>query len=151
MPVPIWAGRYIGLPFKDHGRDRVGLDCWGLARLILGEQFGLCLPSYSHEYRTTADPSRIGPLIEREVAGWNPVASGAEQAGDIVILRLHGKPMHVGLVIGDRQMLHIESGINSAIERYGGPRWADRLYGFYRYGKETHDHDRFYDIDIRDW
>lgn len=25
MAVPIWLGRYIGLPFKEHGRDRSGL------------------------------------------------------------------------------------------------------------------------------
>jgi hypothetical protein len=30
-------------------------------------------------------------------------------------------------------MLHIESGINSAIERYTGPRWQDRVFGFYRF------------------
>ena len=34
MPVPIWAGHYIGLPFRDHGRDRSGLDCWGLIATV---------------------------------------------------------------------------------------------------------------------
>ncbi len=46
MPVPLWAGRYIGLPFMTHGRDRSGLDCWGLARLVMAEQLGRALPSY---------------------------------------------------------------------------------------------------------
>lgn len=155
MPVPIWAGRYIGLTFKDHGRDRTGLDCWGLVRLVLSEQFGLALPSFIHEYKHTLEKTRIAPLITRELLRWQPVAAGQEQAGDIVILRLHGQPMHVGLVLGDRQMLHIESGINSAIERYTSPHWAARLHGFYRYKKESHEHSGFenvsFDIDDRCW
>lgn len=133
MSVPIWAGRYIGLPFQDHGRNRAGLDCWGLVRLILSDQFGIALPSYAHEYERTTQVDKISSLITREAPKWTLVPLGQEKAGDVIVLRLRGNPLHVGMVLGDKQMLHIESGINSVIERYTGSRWAERIFGFYRY------------------
>lgn len=146
MPVPIWAGHYIGLPFKDHGRDRNGLDCWGLTRLVLSEQFGLSLPSFTREYERTTSVAAISLLIERETQRWTPVSAGGEQPGDVVVLRIRGKPMHVGLVLGDGYMLHAEFGIDSAIERYTGPRWAERIFGFYRYKSVFDDEDTGHDI-----
>ncbi len=134
MPVPFWAGRYIGLPFQEHGRDRRGLDCWGLVRLVLSEQFAIALPSLATEYARTTDAARIGTLIETQTAlCWESVDPGNETCGDVVVMRLRGRPLHVGIVLGDRQMLHVERGINSAIERYNSPHWQDRLAGFYRY------------------
>ena len=133
MPVPIWAGHYIGLPFQDHGRDMSGLDCWGLVRLVLAEQFGIALPSYVNEYQRSTQVEKIGDLVERESLKWKLVPNGQEICGDVAVLRVRGRPMHVGLVLGDRQMLHIEHGINSVIERYAGSRWSERLAGFYRY------------------
>lgn len=133
MPVPFWAGHYIGLPFIDHGRDRTGLDCWGLVRLVMAEQFGFALPSYVHEYQRTTQVEKISALIERELPKWKIVQTDKEICGDVIILRVRGKPMHVGVVLGDQQMLHIELGINSVIERYAGTRWTDRVSGFYRY------------------
>ncbi|MBI3441730.1 MAG: C40 family peptidase [Proteobacteria bacterium] len=133
MPVPFWAGHYIGLPFMDHGRDRSGLDCWGLVRLVMAEQFCLALPSYLHEYQRTTQVDKISALIERESPKWKAIPLGKELCGDVAVLRVRGRPMHVGMVLGDQQMLHIELGINSALERYVGARWAERLAGFYRY------------------
>ncbi len=132
MPVPIWAGHYIGLPFRDHGRDRSGVDCWGLVRLVLAEQFGIALPSLSHEYRHSCDRA-IGPLIEAEAMNFAAIAPGQEGQGDIIVLRINGQPMHIGLVLGDGQMLHAEEGIETTIARYRSPRWLERIYGFYRY------------------
>lgn len=133
MPVPIWAGHYIGLPFRDHGRDRSGLDCWGLVRLVMGEQSGIALPSFATEYKHTSDADAIGGIVDRESGKWQRVAAGQERCGDVVVLRLFGRPLHVGIVLGDGAMLHIETGINSAIERYTGPRWQSRICGFYRH------------------
>ena len=133
MPVPIWAGHYIGLPFLSHGRDRSGLDCWGLVRLAMAEQFGLALPSLVTSYRRSTDVAGISGLIAAETQKWSPVVKGDEDLGDVIVLRLRGEPLHVGLVLGDGQMLHVERGINSAIESYRGPRWAERVFGFYRY------------------
>lgn len=133
MPVPLWAGHYIGLPFQDHGRDRSGLDCWGLVRLVLGEQFGHALPSFQYDYPHTTATQPIRELILREAALWTAVDIPHAQCGDVIVLRLCGHPAHVGCVLGDGTMLHIESGINSAIEKYTGARWKDRVFGIYRY------------------
>ncbi len=133
MPIPIWAGHYIGLRFKEHGRDTSGLDCWGLSRLVLAEQFGIALPSFITEYERTTQVDKISDLIERETAKWRLIKSGDELCGDIIVLRVRGKPMHVGLVLGDEQMLHVERGIDSVIEKYSKPSWKNRISGFYRY------------------
>lgn len=133
MPVPIWAARYIGLPFLDHGRDRAGLDCWGLVRLAVGEQFNISLPAFLGEYKTSIDTASIAALVEREALLWMPVRPSEERLGDVIVLRLKGQPVHVGLVLGDMQMLHVEQGVDSAIEKYSSPRWKDRIYRFYRY------------------
>jgi cell wall-associated NlpC family hydrolase len=146
MPVPIWAGRYIGLPFMERGRDRGGLDCWGLVRLIMAEQFMIALPCFAREYDRTADSDVIGGIVRREAPQWRAIPAGEEELGDVIVLRMRGAPMHVGTVIGDGQMLHIEKGVNSAIDRYQGLRWRDRIEGFYRYRTylddlEYEDHD----------
>ncbi len=139
MPVPLWAGHYIGLPFKVKGRDRAGMDCWGLVRLVLNEQYGVSLPSFADGYddvRSSMDAEKIGGMISASAAAggvWNPVIAGQEIAGDVVVVRMQGHPMHVGLVLGDAQMLHIMRGINSCIENYHRIHWKDRIYGFYRY------------------
>lgn len=139
MPVPIWAGHYIGLPFLAHGRDRLGVDCWGLVRLALAEQFGLALPSFATAYKDTRDAASISAVIAQETLSWRAVEAGEEKLGDVIVLRLRGQPLHVGLVLGDRLMLHVERGIDSAIERYDRPQWHHRIFGFYRY--KRHDDD----------
>jgi cell wall-associated NlpC family hydrolase len=143
MPVPIWAGRYIGLPFREHGRDRAGLDCWGLVRLVMAEQYGLSLPSFAARYRRTSDGAGIGRLVLSEIPKWDEVKGGAEAEGDVIVLRARGEPMHVGLVLGDGCMLHVEAGIDSAIERYRGPRWAERIFGFFRHREPSDGDSRF--------
>ena len=132
--VPHWVTPYIGLPFKPHGRDRNGVDCWGLVRLVLAERFAVNLPSYADGYGSTEDARDIGRLIRGELNPWRPVPSGAEQPGDVVLLRLMNQPMHVGLVVDPGWMLHIEEGIDACLERYDGARWRQRVLGLYRYG-----------------
>ena len=133
MSVPIWAGHYIGLPFKEHGRDRQGVDCWGLVRLVLSEQYGFYLPSYTGQYDRISDAARIGQLVAQAVPDWRKISAGQEELGDVAVMRMCGQLMHVGVVIGDGQMLHVDRGVNSAIERYQGARWASRVDAFYRY------------------
>jgi len=131
--LPDWVNTYIGLPFKEHGRDRRGVDCWGLVRLVLGEQFATRLPSYADGYGSTEDAEDIGRLVRGKMGPWHPVPPGAERPGDVVLMRLMNQPMHVGVVVAAGWMLHVEDGIDACLEPYDGAKWRRRVLGLYRH------------------
>jgi len=130
---PSWVADYVGLPFKEHGRGRDGMDCWGLCRTVLAERFGLHLPAYVEGYASTEDAKDIARIIRGEMAPWRPVPAGAERPGDVALIRMLNHPMHVGVVVARGWMLHIEEGIDACLERYDGSKWRRRLIGIYRH------------------
>lgn len=130
--IPHWVADYVGLPFVEHGRVRGAVDCWGLIRLVLAERFDVRVPSYVEDYTSTIDEDVLGRLIGRHMTSWREV-TGRERAGDVALLRVRGQPMHVGVVVAPKWMLHIERGIDSMVERYDGVTWAKRLIGVYRH------------------
>jgi len=125
---------YIGIPFKDFGRDHNGVDCWGLLRLIYKEQLGIELPSYVSEYNSTEDAQQLGSLILCHLPEqWREVPLGQEVPGDGVLLRLQGMPMHVGVVVRPGWMIHVHKGIDTCLERYDQAKWRLRITGIYRH------------------
>lgn len=134
--------QYVGIPFKEGGRDRSGIDCWGLLRLVGREQFGYELPSYDSEYE--ALDTRLGfkydqlrAFSARHLPEWTPVSRPS--LGNGVLMRVMGSDVHVGIVVDvrAREMLHIEKGCNAVIEAYDSLLWKGRVSGFYRYNQET--------------
>lgn len=127
------AQRYVGLPFRAHGRDRSGVDCWGLVRLAYGETWGIELPSLAEGYQDIRDRGGIRACVDGETPQWQPV-SGRGRAGDVALLRLRGVPLHVGLLLDGRRFLHADHGAGSVVlERLDGAVWRDRLLGLYRH------------------
>lgn len=130
---PDWVPGYIGIPFVDRGRDRDGCDCWGLARLVAREQFGVDLPSYNDGYVTVADAAEIARIIHREKQPWTEIPQGQEQSGDFVLLLIARQPIHVGVVTARPWMLHIEKGCDAVHARYDDIRWRGSKPRFYRW------------------
>jgi cell wall-associated NlpC family hydrolase len=131
--IPAWVGDYVGLPYQEGGRARSGLDCYGLLRLVINERFGGQLPEYE-AIVWREDRDLLASLMEERVRLWQPVPHRREQAGDGVLLRVMGRPIHVGVVIAPGWMLHVEAGCDSVLERYDtGTRWKRRVLGFYRH------------------
>lgn len=133
--APEWAASFVGLPYKPGGRDRAGVDCWGLCALVWREHFGAALPDYSGPiWHPGVNHADIGPAaMEHATAAFAPVEAGQERAGDGILIRMRGCPMHVGLVVAPSLMLHIEEGADACIERYDRMTWQRRILGFYRF------------------
>ena len=133
--LPDWTGTYIGLPFKEGGRHRDGLDCYGLLRLVINERFAGAVPEYEGiAYRPGEDRGLLAALMDERIRLWRPIAKGDEQPGDGVLLRVMGRPIHVGVVVAPGFMLHVEQNCDSVLERFtAGSRWERRVLGFYRH------------------
>jgi len=132
-----WCADYIGIPFRSHGRDRSGCDCYGLVALVLKEQFGKEVPFYADDYVDALECAEIAALIRSEIVShWRQAGAGAAVApgaGDAIVLNIAGEPWHVGIVVAPGWFLHVRPGTASCLERYESLRWRRRIVGFYRY------------------
>lgn len=126
--------QFIGIPYVNRGRDiETGLDCWGLLREFYKRVLGIDLPAYENSYDDAYDMNQTVQALryERKDADWVKVNSPAY--GDGVILRVAGHPCHVGVYLGNDQVLHTLTGHDSAIDRLDSVRWKNRIDGFYRH------------------
>lgn len=140
-----WVNQYIGIPYKDKGRSIQGCDCWGLVYLVLLEQWGIRVPTYTEDYTSTyAEHSgEIEGLIHSERTMWIEIPSGEEKAGDVINLRVPlrdpetgkwvSRDWHTGIVTEYGEMLHTLMGHNSALEKYRRSTWRNRIAGFFRH------------------
>lgn len=129
----IWAARYVGVPFKDGGRDIKGLDCWGCVCLCYRECLGIELPHYGEI--SASDLLRVRREIASGAASepWRKVDVPAEF--DVAVMRLpsgrgHG---HVGVMVDPHHVLHVEAGSGAAIERVDSATIRGRLMGYWRH------------------
>lgn len=126
----MWPGRYVGIPFLDKGRDRAGIDCWGLAKLIYQEELSIILPTFDG-YSDGSDPSQIEPLTTMGLADlWEEVDNPREFDG--IVIRLAGHPVHIGVMINPGEFIHSLKGRDVAIDRVENMIWKKRIHGIYR-------------------
>lgn len=83
------ASKYLGVPYVWGGEDPSGFDCSGLVQYVLRE-LGI-------------DISRVTQTQCKEGV---PVARGDLAPGDLVFFESNGDVHHVGIYIGNGQMLH---------------------------------------------
>lgn len=110
---------YVGLPWKLGGRDRDGVDCWGLLCVFCGEEFGVTPPL--HQDRTGA----FTVTREGDFAGWERL--DAPEVGCGVLLR-RPRSLHVAVVAEGGRFLNIEEDGMSVL----APRVAGRVDGYWR-------------------
>lgn len=134
--VDFWTNKYIKVPFKDKGRDENGCDCWGLIRLIYQKEKGICLPNLLG-YRDTLDRAVIADICEKERAEWEEIKKGDEQPFDVVVIKMMGFPMHVGIVYKKGFMLHCLKGVGTVAVNYESRQWVKRVVGFYRHDNNS--------------
>ena len=126
--------QYVGLPYRDKGRDRSGLDCWGLLRLVYHEQAGIALPSYAEDYVTAEDRQAIADLIAGRRQPWSEVAEETVKPLDGLLMCHAGLERHIGIVVRRGLVLHVGLEIpESRIESYRSLRLKRRVSRFLRH------------------
>lgn len=106
----MWTDAWAGLPYIRGGRGPDAYDCLGLCQALQRARHGRAFP---------------GP-------GWAG-ADGVPREGDVLLFRILGRELHVGYALGPRDMLHVQRGVGTLIDRYTAARWARRMVGVYRW------------------
>lgn len=130
-----WTNTYVGIPWRDLGRDRLGVDCWGLVRLVYAEQLRLLLPSYVGAYTSVEEHAELSAHIEGVTRSgiWTAIDTADAQPFDVLVFRRGRLDTHVGLVVEPGLMLHVAAREQAKIEGYAQGRWKHRLNGLYRH------------------
>lgn len=144
-----WVNDYVGLPWKTLGRDRDGVDCWGLCCLVYAERRGIILPSHdevgwSVEDRDAKDKGRakrraIEAVVIDERQKWKqvstkPINSFHAMPYDLLLIEHAGLPVHVGIIVAPGWVLHVMEKMDSVCEQFPSVRHPlTKLEGIYRY------------------
>lgn len=100
-----WAAAYIGQPW-----DPANQHCWGFARTVWRDVFGLDVPEVSID---GASPYAARRAFSQGHEGWLPVTEPVE--GDAVLMARGQRPCHVGVWITPSP----RAGVLHSVERAG--------------------------------
>ena len=126
---PDFAARAISVPFVEHGRSYDGWDCWGIVCVGYRDVLGIKVPDYGEYYETTnAFRALRAAFNARRDAEWQ---SCNRRLGAVAVILRKNLPIHAGLVIGKRDILHCEQTVGTVIDRdrdlriesYWEPAW----------------------------
>lgn len=114
-----WVNDYIGIPFKTNGRDRDGMDCYGLITAVFKDQQGVDLPDWHVADDTTYTVMKTidkGLHIELDAKRAHEVDEPEDM--DILVLSRMGVAYHVGIYIAGGVLHTVYNGSGSCFEQY---------------------------------
>jgi len=125
------VSKFIGIPYKSHGRSYKEADCWGVIYLFYRDIFGIEIPKYEVGYKDADDSSSVSKTINSHVNDWKEVKSGL--FGDVILFKIAGKTVHAGVYLNESEFLHSLSGQDSCICRLDSIAWSKRIAGIYNW------------------
>lgn len=135
------ARAWVGTPFRLGGRDRSGIDCFGLILRVGRDALGEPLPDATG-YPAWGDPPRLRAWLEANLV---PLRCWSDAGpGDVVALRLKIGWEHVGILgtaHGALTLIHVHTlargrgqlRLGCCVEHNWVPPWSARLAAVYRY------------------
>jgi cell wall-associated NlpC family hydrolase len=121
--------KYLGIPYKERGRNFRGLDCWGLVRLFLLSEYGIEVDDYS-QY-SARDMEEVKRIAEKEKKKWIKVDS--PKPGDVVEIQILKRDFHVGIIPFPGYILHICNERFSEMNKLTHPLIKRSIRGIWRH------------------
>jgi cell wall-associated NlpC family hydrolase len=100
-----------GIPHKDGGENRNGLDCSAFVKVMYQKLFNIELP------RSTKEQILVG----------SPVARKDLRAGDLVFFKPSHAPRHVGIYLSHNEFVHVSKDRGVIISAISSTYW-ERYY-----------------------
>jgi cell wall-associated NlpC family hydrolase len=101
-----------GVPYRNGGRSRKGIDCSAFVQLTYQQKFGVKLP------RTTREQATQGGLITN--SGLRP--------GDLILFKTGWNERHIGIYLEKYKFMHVSTSIGVTISTITDPYWYERYW-----------------------
>lgn len=121
--------RYLTIPYKVRGRDFDGVDCWGLVRLFLLNEFGIEIDNYL-QY-SVKNLEEVKQVAKEEKKKWIKVE--IPQPGDVAEIRTFESDFHVGVIAHPGYLLHIYNERFSEMSKVGSPLLKRAIKDYWRH------------------
>ncbi len=130
MVLKQFCNDWVGVPFLHGGRDKSGVDCYGLA-IEYFKLKGIETPDFQYPEKWSKDGNN---LFMENIEKFPNLFEGTErgQKGDIVLFTgINGIVDHIGILISSEKFLHSVRNIGVVISPFN-QLYSRKLYGFYR-------------------
>jgi len=128
--MKIDIAKYLGIPFKHHGSDQSGVDCYGLALLFYKTEFNIDIPNYEYDEDWC---SRGFDWIQKYFKeNWIKIDTPERYCG--VGFRMPGYKVehHLGIVLHDLDgFLHSPLNKPVCVSKLSHPIWKRSICSFY--------------------
>lgn len=123
LPVfQVYSNKYIGTPYAE-------MDCWNVVKTFYAEVLDVEILIAGPDRPLEA--KEAGPMIQTLKGHFHEISKKDYQFGDILLLRLFGRPVHLGIYLSKTQILHTHKVTGCMIDRFS--RWEKMIEGCYRY------------------
>jgi cell wall-associated NlpC family hydrolase len=103
---------WVGVPHRDGGLSKKGIDCSGFVHLVFKDKFAQKVP------RTTASLAKTGIQINQRQL----------QPGDLVLFKIRWGVNHVGIYTGDGTFIHASKSKGVWRSKLGLKYWQDHYW-----------------------
>jgi len=131
MKIPEWV---YSLKYVDGGRDKSGVDCWGLIVVLNKELRNIDIPDYPSIVLSGLDTcEKTSGELKKQLGSQNLFHEvNTPEYGDAVLINVMGNPLHIGFVLDDSMMLHTGRKHGVVTENFRGMKWKSKIAGIYR-------------------
>ena len=122
--------QYLGIPYAHGGRDRNGIDCYGLTILFFSENYGIDCPDYT--YAPDWDSNGFDYIENEYWKTFEKIESPVRHC--VVTFRGFASPIerHIGIMIDDISFLHAPIKGNTCVEKTTHRVWSRQLGSYYK-------------------
>ena len=101
-----------GVPYRNGGQSKRGIDCSAFVQITYQQKFGLKLP------RTTEQQANLGGLITN--SGLRP--------GDLIFFKTGWNNRHIGIYLEKYRFIHVSTTAGVTISKMTDPYWYERYW-----------------------